>query len=139
MSTAGNKGKEAEPEWTMSDEREMLEKIVYHRFNFFMVLVTLIGTSILRAESKSSLRLALGMGLGLSVLFLFSLWKNQRRLNAALGYLTERPGHPVAILDAALGPDSSKGIIGYVIPLICIVALLIANILVWFFPLEWLD
>lgn len=123
----------------MSDERAMLEKIVYHRFNFFMVLITLIGTSILRAESKSSLRLALGMGLGLSILFLFSLWKNQRRLNAALDLLTERPEHPVAILDKVLGPDSSKGIIGYVVPLICIVFLLIANILVWFLPLRWLD
>jgi Ca2+/Na+ antiporter len=123
-------------EWTMSDEREMLEKIVYHRFNFFMVLVTVIATSILRSESMSSLRLALGTGLGLSILFLFSLWKNQRRLNAALDYLMERPEHPVAILDKALGRDSSKGIIGYAIPLICIIFLLIANILVWFIPLE---
>ncbi len=123
----------------MSDEREMLEKIVYHRFNFFMVLITVLATSILRAESKSSLRLALGTGLGLSILFLFSLWKNQRRLNAALDFLMEKPGHPVAILDGVLGRDSSKGVIGYAIPLVCIILLGIANILVWFFPFGWLD
>jgi hypothetical protein len=135
MSTARNPEDENKPEWTMSDERAMLEKIVYHRFNFFMVLITVITTSILRAESKSSLKLALGTGLGLSILFLFSLWKNQRRLNAALGHLMERPEHPVAILDKVLGRDSSKGIIGYAIPLICIVFLSMANILVWLFPL----
>lgn len=129
----------AKNEWTMSDERQMLEKIVYHRFNFFMVLITVIATSILRAESKSSLRLALGTGLGLSILFLFSLWKNQRRLNAALDFLMEKPEHPVAILASVLGPDSSKGVIGYAIPLICILILSAANILVWFFPLGWLD
>jgi hypothetical protein len=43
----------------------------------------------------------------------------------------ERPDHPVAILDKILGPDSSKGIIGYAIPLICIVFLSIANIVVY--------
>lgn len=117
--------------WTMSDEREMLEKIVYHRFNFFMVLVTVLATSILRSESMSSLKLALGTGLFLSILFLFSLWKNQRRLNAALDYLVETPDHPVAILDGILGPDSSKGVIGYAIPFTCIVILAVANIVVW--------
>lgn len=138
MSKAEGREEGAKPEWTMSDEREMLEKIVYHRFNFFMVLITVIATSILRAESQASLKLALGTGLGLSVLFLFSLGKNQRRLNAALDYLMETPQHPVAILDRVLGPDSSKGVIGYAIPVICIIFLLLANVIVWLFPLDWL-
>jgi hypothetical protein len=139
MATEGKTEAADKPEWTMSDERQMLEKIVYHRFNFFMVLITVIATSILRAESKASLRLALGTGLGLSILFLFSLWKNQKRLNAALDHLMERPEHPVAILAGELGPDSSKGVIGYAIPLICILILSAANVAVWFFPLGWLD
>jgi hypothetical protein len=128
-------GKDGTPgEWTMSQEREMLEKIVYHRFNFFMVLITIIATTILRSESILTLKLALGTGFGLSVLFLLSLWKNQRRLNAVLDHLVKMPGHPVAILDKTLGPDSSKGLIGYLIPLICIVILLLGNIIAWLFP-----
>ena len=121
-------------DWTMSDEREMLEKIVYHRFNFFMVLVTLIATSFIRSDSLGELRVALGTGLGLSILFFFTLWKNQKRLNAALNHLVRIPEHPVAVLDRTLGPDASKGIIGYAIPIICIVFLALANIRIWVFP-----
>lgn len=133
MSTAGRPEDGSQSEWTMSDEREMLEKIVYHRFNFFMVLVTVLATSIVRSTSLPSLKLALGTGLGLSLLFFFSLWKNQRRLNAALDILVDRPDHPVAILDKVLGPDSAKGVIGFFIPLICVAFLLICNIVVWVF------
>jgi hypothetical protein len=137
MPTASNPEDAKKPEWTMSEEREMLEKIVYHRFNFFMVLITVITTSILRAESMSGLKLALGTGMGLSILFFYSLWKNQRRLNAALKFLVKTPEHPVAILDEFLGPESAKGVIGYTIPLICIIILLMGNILVWVLPPGW--
>jgi hypothetical protein len=121
-------------DWTMSDEREMLEKIVYHRFNFFMVLVTIIGTSFIRSDTLGELRMALGSGFGLSILFFFTLRKNQKRLNAALNLLVKIPEHPVAVLDRTSGPDASKGIIGYAIPIICIVSLALANILIWLFP-----
>lgn len=121
-------------DWTMSDEREMLEKIVYHRFNFFMVLVTLIATSFIRSETLGELRMALGSGFGLSILFFYTLWKNQKRLNAALNHLVKIPDHPVAVLDRTLGPDASKGVIGFAIPIICIVFLALANLLIWILP-----
>ncbi len=134
MSRQGGPSDWDRSEWTMSDERALLEKIVYHRFNFFMVLVTVISTAIIRSDSLTSLRLALGTGLGLALLFLFSIWKNEARLNAALKRLKEIPEHPVTILDKDIGAISSKGVIGYVIPITCIVILIVANILVWVLP-----
>jgi|GEM_PF-4225298 len=134
------KPKEGEkPEWTMSQERALLERIVYHRFNVFMVIVTVITTSMLRSDSLFVLKSALGIGLGISLLFLLSLNKHQKRLNATLNYLVEIPEHPVAILNKILGPDPSKGIVGFTIPLICIICLVLANILIWTFPPSFFD
>lgn len=134
MPLPGNPVDRNRSDWTMNDERAMLEKTVDNRFNFFMVLVALISTSIARSESLLNLRLALGMGLVLALLFFFSIWKNERRLNAALENLKNVPDHPVAVLDKVIGEVSSKGVIGYVIPLTCIAILTVANILAWVLP-----
>lgn len=134
MSQPGKPADWDRSEWTMSEERALLEKIVYHRFNFFMVLVTVISATTIRADSLITLRLSLGTGLGLAILFFLSIWKNEARLNAATRCLQEIPEHPVAILDRVVGGISSKGVLGYLIPITCIVILVVANILAWVLP-----
>jgi hypothetical protein len=123
------------PVWTLDQERKMEEKILNNRFDFFMVLVTVVITVSLASRTHLQARISLGGGFLCTALFYYSLYHNYARLTYILRRLEADPAHPLGLLKAELGP-ARRGAVLVIIPTLCLMMLAVANFFAWLSPLR---
>jgi hypothetical protein len=117
------------PDWNMSQERAFIENLLAQRFNFFLVLFSLVIAGSVNAKTQTHLQIILGIGLVICSLIALVLRRSQQKLDIILAELFADQSHPAAIVDniakrSQLG-GSRRGLIGIWIPRLCCAILFI--------------
>jgi hypothetical protein len=120
---SNEKPNKAETTWTMSQERQFMETILYQRFNFFLIFFSLIIAGSINSKDQCQLCIVLTIGTVVCWLIAGTLWRSQRKLNIALGELFKNTSHPARIIRDIGGGFPALNIIGYCLPVICSVIL----------------
>ena len=122
----------ANENWDLSQERAFMENLFCQRFNFFILVFSLVLAGAASANTQLKLVSLLWIGLVLCILVGLTVYRNYVKLNWILEALHGLPSHPVARTEAGikvLGKKKLFGvnpIIGIVIPSICCLVLLVA-------------
>ena len=119
----------AKSEWTMSDERAFIENLLCTRFNFFLVFFSLVLAGAIAASDPTHFKTVLCLGTMICVPFALTIARAQAKLDIALAELFGRYEHPAKILNDACPGISMRRWIGYWIPILCCVALVVGAIL----------
>jgi hypothetical protein len=117
------------PVWDMSQERAFIENLLGQRFNFFLIFFSLVVAGALNARSQVHFSIVLILGAIICWLLAFTLFRSQQKLDLILAELFADQTHPASIIDKKAGGLSMRRLIGYVIPLICCIALTLGTIL----------
>ena len=118
----------------MSNEREFIEGLVNSRFRFFVIFISIIiaGSSIVKNEFL--FKVVLTFGFVISFLIALTIARSQQKLNIIFNLLPDE--HPAIIVneEAKKNPftRSVRNVIGYYIPAICCLFLLLLSLLAWF-------
>jgi hypothetical protein len=129
---------QVQTEWDLSQERVFMENLFCQRFNFFIVIFSLVIAGAASANTQPKLDAILWVGFALCTLVALTLYRNYVKLIWVLKSLHQIPQHPVAQggeYARHLGLRSLFGvqaIIGIIIPLICCSVLLVGAILASF-------
>jgi hypothetical protein len=121
--------------WDMSQERVFIENLFCQRFNFFIVIFSLVIAGAAGANTQVKLSAILWIGYVLCTLVALTVYRIYVKLIWILRYLHQIPGHPVAQSGVAIKQLGWRGlfgvnqIIGIIIPVICCSALLVGAIL----------
>jgi len=122
----------ASPVWDMSQERAFLETLLNQRFNFFMVLFSLIIAGSINAKIQIHLQLILTIGTIIIFLFCLVLIRSQEKLDLALKDLYTDETHPATIINNRSEKGGSRRrLIGVYIPWFVTITLIIGAILAW--------
>ena len=119
--------------WDLNQERIFLENLLQQRFNFFIVVFTLIMAGGTSANSISELNWLLMVGFFLCILLGLSVYRVFTKVDAVLRMIREIDDHVMHVVaieaEKRKWPFSFKvnDIIGYVIPLFCLLV-----IVIWF-------
>jgi len=116
--------------WDLNQERIFLENLLQQRFNFFVVAFSLVIASGTAAGSLSELNFVLGVGFIFSALLGFSVYRIFVKVDTVLWLMHQDPQscmHKVAYV-AALKKKwpllfRVNDILGYVIPIFCLVVI----------------
>lgn len=123
------------PSWNLSQERVHLENLFCQRFNFFIVLFSLVVAGAASANTQVKLAALLWIGFVLCALVALTIYRSYVKLMWILQSLHRIPTHPIARAGVAvrhLGWRALFGvnsIIGIIIPGICCTVLLVGAIL----------
>jgi len=116
-------------------EREFTENLLNQRFNFFLVFFSLVVVGALSANSQESAKAVLWLGLLVSLLLALTIFRVQVKFDLLFKELPD--DHPAKTVDkkspvwlwqnepdgGRRGLGSTRRIIGYVIPILCVIAL----------------
>lgn len=130
--TAAERDK-ASPVWDMSQERAYMETLLNQRFNFLLVLFSLIIAGAI--NSKVQLHLQLILTIGTIIIFLFGsvLRRSQEKLDLAIADIFTDETHPATILNRrAKRGGSRRKLIGVYIPWFVQITLAVGTVLAWF-------
>jgi len=123
--SAANRDK-ASPVWDMSQERAFIESLLTQRFNFFLVLFSIVIAGSVNAKTQVQLRIILGIGTVVGVLFASVLGRSQEKLDLILNDLFTDDSHPATIIDKkAKKSGSRRRLIGVWIPRLCCAVLIV--------------
>lgn len=121
--------------WDLSQERQFMENLLCQRFNFFIVLFSLVIAGAASANTQPKLVAILWIGFTLCSLVGLTVYRNFVKLIWILRELHAVPGHPVRVagegVRAKYGARALFGvnpIIGIVMPVACSTLLLIGAI-----------
>ncbi len=130
-----------EETWDLSQERVFYENLLARRFDFFLVIFSLVVAGAVTADTKGELVSVLIVGLVLSLLMGFAVYRIFTKVIMILRILHRTDGHPVKIMGIktkeAKWPLSFpvNDIFGYIVPIFCnlvlFVGLLLAICNVW--------
>jgi hypothetical protein len=130
MSAKGRRSLEPSADgWTYAQEREFLENLVYQRVNYFLVLFGLVVAGASAATSLVLFKCVLWFGTVILSLLGVAIAGVQWKLDFVLDVLFEHPEHPITVVSAAARHGRLRGLVGYVIPVVCCAAILLAAIL----------
>lgn len=121
--------------WSMSEEREFMEKLLCQRFNFFLLTFSLILTAAFTTSSGNDRTLILLAGDILAILIGFTILRAHIKHHFIMTGLYSRKEHPAAIVNNAInkmGPDSLftvSRMIGIWIPSACVLILFLFTVL----------
>ena len=128
--------------WDWSQERQFIENLLCQRFNFFLLFYSLVIAGALTARSPEHFKAVLVLGALLVTLFALPLFRAQQKLDLIIAKLFEDPAHPAKLSDdlargGAGAPwyirwvvrGSRRRLIGYGIPLICSLSMIVGAIL----------
>ncbi len=121
--------------WSKSDERVFIENLLCTRFNFFLVFFSLVIGGAISTSDQIYFKIILCLGVIIIIPFSLTIARAQKKLDVNLEELFSTEGHPVKIYnDLCRGsfPPSMRQWIGYWIPIICSLVLLIGAILALF-------
>lgn len=122
-------------DWNMSDEREFMENLLCQRFNFFLVMFSLVLTAAFTSQSQLGRTLILATGVVLSVMVWLTIYRAHVKHHWIMQHLYGRPEHPAAIVNTEvkkLGVKSFRSVsrfIGVGIPLLCILLMLVFTVI----------
>src|SRR4051812_3715328 len=124
--------------WDMSQERVFMENLFCQRFNFFVVIFSLVIAGAASANTQIKFATLLWIGSVLCILVGITLYRNWVKLDWVLRSLHADEAHPVAL--TARGVEKERlpilfgvnAIIGIVIPLVCSLLLLVGAVLASF-------
>jgi hypothetical protein len=113
------------PEWNMSQERAFMEQIMNQRFNFFLVFFSVICAGALNSKSHQHF-FVLVLGAVLSFLLAWTIFRAHCKLDWILRFLSSDKSHPYTIVnDAHSKRWSARGLIGWFIPIVCTLVLIL--------------
>lgn len=137
-------------EWTMSSEREFMENLVQQRFNFLLVVYSLVIAGAMSTDSSVMFKVAFTLGFFLCTAVSFTVYRAHRKLDVILSLFHADPSHPVARVRELMNVDreanknqglwarlkrwngcKSTHIIGVFIPMGCSLSMLLAAIASW--------
>lgn len=122
--------------WDMSQERAFLENLVGTRFNFLLVLFSVIVAAAAASSGVAWQASILGGGAVLCALVALTVYRAHVKLDQTLKLLHATPEHPVAVIGARVDALGRRGLfrvtqlVGCVIPLVCTLSLLAGCVLV---------
>ena len=121
------------PVWDMSQERVFIEQVLNQRFNFFLVVFSLVIAGAINSKQQVHLQIILMIGLALELSLASLLARSQEKLDLILDDLCSDPSHPIAIINSRARPKGSRRrLVGIWIPRACCGILMLANALAWF-------
>lgn len=121
------------PVWDMSQERVFIENLLNQRFNFFLVVFSLVLAGAINSKIQLHLQIVLTLGAVVTTLFAAVIGRSQEKLDLILTDLFSDPSHPAAIIDKrAKKGGSQRRLIGIWIPRICCGLLITGAALAWF-------
>jgi hypothetical protein len=112
-------------EWDMSQERAFIENLFCQRFNFFIVIFSLVIAGAASANTQPKLITLLWIGCYLCTLVALTLYRNWVKLNWVLRSLHANAAHPLTLTARGIEKLSYpilfgvNPIIGVVIPTSC--------------------
>jgi hypothetical protein len=115
--------KTSHPDWSLSEERQFVENLFCQRFNFFIVIFSLVMVGAASANTQTKFVILLWVGCALCGLVALTIYRNWLKLDWILKQLHKADGHPVAV--TGVGVENHpypklfgvNPIIGIVIPL----------------------
>jgi disulfide bond formation protein DsbB len=122
-------------DWNMSDEREFMENLLCQRFNFFLVMFSLILAAAFTARPHLDRTLILATGVILSVMVWLTLYRAHVKHHWIMQHLYGRPEHPAAIVNTEVKKQGRKSFrsvswfVGVGIPLLCVLVLLVFTVI----------
>ena len=131
--------------WDLSQERAFIENLLCQRFNFLLVFYSLVVAGAFTTNSQENFNIALTVGAIVCSLFALPIARTQHKLDLILRHLgTQNPRHPammtdkwasdlsqVPIIMRPIVRQGRRDVIGYWIPLLCMVSLWIGALLAW--------
>lgn len=118
------------PVWDMSQERVFIEQLLNQRFNFFLVIFSLVIAGAINAKQQIHLQIILIIGLCIEILLASLLARSQEKLDLILKDLFSDPTHPAAIINTRANKcGSRRRLVGIYIPMLCCFILAIAVLL----------
>jgi hypothetical protein len=113
--------------WDMGAEREFIENLLGQRFNFLLVFFSIFVAGAVQAKDSPVLQaLVLTMGAVIATFLATAIFRTQRKLDFVLGLLDST--HPASVTDRL---RTGRRIVGYYIPFICSVTLLVWAAIAW--------
>lgn len=114
--------------WGFPQEREFLENLLCQRFNFLLVFFGLVVAGALTCQQKQYLLIVLWLGWLITSALSFTIAAVQWTLSGILSVIFKDPDHPISFGHRLNLQYNVRWIIGYLIPAICSLALLIMAI-----------
>jgi hypothetical protein len=140
---AGNKQMGDTTSWDMSQEHQFIENLLSQRFNFFLVIFTVVLTGAATANTQSKQTAILVLGFFLCFLVALTVYRIYAKLILILQMLRKTKSHPVAIIGEEIkqqrgfkGGFPANPLVGFYIPALCVLILGIAALLSW---CDWLN
>ena len=116
----------------MSQERAFIENLLNQRFNFFLVVFSLVLAGALNSKVQLHLQLVLTIGSILAVLLAAVLARSQEKLDIILADLFSDASHPATIANnRARKGGGRRQLIGLWIPRFCCAILVLGAIFAW--------
>ena len=117
--------------WTMSDERAFIENLLCSRFNFMLVFFGLIVAGGLATNNPLLFKCIFVIGFLVTFLLSLTICRAQKKLDIAINsfLFDENSQHPAKTLNDKCSGRSVRGLIGYIIPMICSTILLMGAVL----------
>ena len=125
------------PSWDMSQERQFIENLLAQRFNFFLVIFTVVLTGAATASTQTKQTAILILGFFLCFLVATTVYRIYAKLILILQVLHKTKSHPVAIIGEEIEHCGLKGgfpansLVGFYIPALCVAILGIAALFSW--------
>ena len=123
-------------DWTMSQERVFIENLLCQRFNFLLILFSLIIAGSINAKSQTNMTIILGVGTLIFSLVGLTVYRVHIKHDWIMKELYQTEGHPVKICNDAIKKlpwwqrlFSVSKLIGIIIPVVCSLVLLVGTIL----------
>jgi len=129
--------RDAHTSWDMSQERAFMENLLSQRFNFFLIVFSVVLAGAATATSQTKQTGILGIGCVLCGLVWLTVYRIHVKVMEILKLLHSDPSHPVSISSKAVKERGVRGlfgvnpIVGFYIALLCTVTLLVATYLSW--------
>jgi len=127
--------------WDFSQERQFIENLLCTRFNFFLVFYSLVVIGFVTTAECIYKPIILILGSAISILLALVIYRSHLKLGLILkNHLdigSNKPTHPAGIIDQECNQSdgwvhklfSVRWIIGWLIPLLCCLSLLVGAIL----------
>ena len=136
----------SDDEWNLSKERAFIEDILCQRFNFLLLFYSLILAGAFTTKSQLHFSLALTLGACITLPLAVTIARVQHRLDCIVDHLDGQ--HPAKMTDVwtqwqepplmwrFFAKKSKRRWIGYWIPLLLVLSLLLGACLAWTGVLE---
>lgn len=114
--------------WTMSDERNHLVNLLGQRLNFLLIFYSIVFAGAFGVKDQFPfIQILLFIGTLITFLLSLTIRRAQQKLNIVFSeFIYKDDNHPAKIIKDRMKGSSKRNIIGYVIPSICWITLLMA-------------